>query len=591
MQIQNIIMESYFYETRYALLYDIYYFFKNLSFDDIFIAVLEMSFAAAVIIPFILLTRIAFSKLPKKYSYFLWSAVFLKLIFPLSFNFPLSFGRNINIEGYSLSKKGVNFTTSANAVLNTIKNTSESSLGIQYLEGTKRSYISTDWEVWIHFGKYVWLFGMIIMLLFGIISAIKLKRKLAASVHLKENIYICDYIDTALVKGLLHPRIYVNSKVSETELRYILFHEKFHQTRHDHFFKLLAFLLLSVNWFNPLVWLFFIYFSEDMELSCDEAVLSYFGESERLKYNETILNLSLKKTRNIGTALYFGEGSLKKRLKNSVNYCKPTKIITVLSVFATLVLFFLFLTTNSTITLGNYREDNDYGISFFTADKYGKGDRIINPSGSDVLILKTETRDEYNKIYALVMFNRYAFDGSEFTLIDEVYTPAVIECEKYYNEKDIERYKLLSYTVPEKGENFEREVCDLFPDDIEKEALNLKKYKQGLEYNCLKDAMNYVGYDLYEFSNNINFEECKFTKKLPPIEEGEIKWVACHSSHCTIAIDNISSSYIDNYLENLKAEGYLNITLHNSNLIEIASVNSIIYVYLGDNCAKLSIYN
>lgn len=300
-------MEVRHYSRRYSLLYDIYYFLKDLSIDDIFIGILEMSFAAAVIIPLILIIRKLLSRSPKKYSYFIWSAVFIRLIFPLKFNIPIGLGKGISIEGYSLENKGISFESSATAAIKAFDNLAKGNTELLHVKGSENFYPTVTWEIFLNFGKYIWLFGMITMLILGVISAIRLRKKLSASVYLNDNIYLCDYIDTALVKGIIHPKIYLSSKVTEKEAKYIIFHENFHLKRHDHLLKLLAFILLSINWFNPLVWLFFIFFSEDMELSCDEAVLSYFGESDREEYNRTMLNVTLRSNRYKHRPLFWRE--------------------------------------------------------------------------------------------------------------------------------------------------------------------------------------------------------------------------------------------------------------------------------------------
>lgn len=586
-------MEVRHYSRRYSLLYDIYYFLKDLSIDDIFIGILEMSFAAAVIIPLILIIRKLLSRSPKKYSYFLWAAVFIRLILPFKFNIPIGLGKGISIEGYSLENKGISFESSATAAINALGNLTSGNTELQHIKGSENFYPATTWEIFLNFGKYIWLFGMITMLVLGVISAIKLNKKLSASVYLKENIYACDYIDTALVKGIIHPEIYLSSKITEAEARYILFHEKFHLKRHDHLLKLLAFILLSINWFNPLVWLFFIFFSEDMELSCDEAVLSYFGESDREEYNKTMLNVTLRSKRNISTALYFGEGSLKKRLKNAVNFTKPTKAITIISTTVTTLLFFLLIVSNSITAIGNLNTENYYKTDSFTVNAFGDGDLFVYPYGADSVILKEEINGNHHKIYALVMYKKFDFNGEFFTELKEVYTPAVIECEKYLTEHGIENYKLISYTVPEAGNNFEAEVKKLFPDDIESEALNFNKYREGLTYNCLKHAMNSISYEQSRFESSINWQENKFTKHLPPLTEGEIKWVSYYESDifCTIAIDKVSRDYILNYIDKLAKENgaAASEVLKSLYQVYIKDYGINIYIEIGENCARLLI--
>ena len=178
----------------------------------------------------------------------------------------------------------------------------------------------------------IWICGVAAMLLFHLLQLIPLRRKLTGAVPLKDNIYLADYISTPFVMGLIHPKIYLPSAMSEAEQSYIIQHEKHHIRRCDHVIKLLAFAAMCIHWFNPLVWLAFALSSKDMEMSCDEAVMKQMGRDIRADYSSSLLQFSTGKRVLIGTPLAFGEGDTKERIENIMKYKKPTMIIVVLAV-------------------------------------------------------------------------------------------------------------------------------------------------------------------------------------------------------------------------------------------------------------------
>lgn len=161
---------------------------------------------------------------------------------------------------------------------------------------------------YVTIGTYVWLLGVMAMAAYSISYYIRLKKKLLMVSPLQDNIRLADEITTPFVMGLIRPKIYLPSDTEEHQMPYLILHEKHHIRRGDHIFKALAFLALSIHWFNPLVWIAFIYASRDMEMSCDEAVVKKLGEQILPDYAASLLSLATGKTIIAGVPLAFGEG-------------------------------------------------------------------------------------------------------------------------------------------------------------------------------------------------------------------------------------------------------------------------------------------
>lgn len=180
----------------------------------------------------------------------------------------------------------------------------------------------------------LWLAGGIVLLGVNTLRFMRLKRKVEVSLLLRDNIYLCDEIQTPFCLGVLRPRIYLPSTLGLEEMEYIILHEKHHIKRLDHIVKLLAFFALCVHWMNPLVWLAFVLAGKDMEMSCDEAVLRNMDRDVRAKYCASLLQLATGKKvfSYTHTPLAFGEEDPKARVKNIMNYKKPALWVVALSV-------------------------------------------------------------------------------------------------------------------------------------------------------------------------------------------------------------------------------------------------------------------
>lgn len=287
--------------------------------DAIFLHVLNMSLTASYVILVVLIVRLLLKKAPKIFSYALWSAVLFRLICPFSFEsfFSLT-SMNVNpipdnimyVEIPQIST-GINLIDSiVNPVLATQKAAPYASIN--------------PMQISILLGEFVWVFGVSILLVYSILSLARLRNKLIGAVKWHDNIYLVDYIATPFVMDIVQPRIYLPSTLSEREQKYIILHEQTHIRHFDHIVKIIGFFVLSVHWFNPLVWLAFVLCMKDMEMSCDEIVMKHLDTDIRCEYSASLLSLATGRKIVAGIPLAFGEGDTKSRVKNVLKYKKPT---------------------------------------------------------------------------------------------------------------------------------------------------------------------------------------------------------------------------------------------------------------------------
>lgn len=279
--------------------------------EKIFWFVMELSYVGTWVILLVLLLRCFLHKLPKKFSYILWSIPGVRLLIPISFTGVWGLAGNWNAadDGVVIPRavEAVQKAMKAGREISRIGLAKEAFAGIQ-----SESFVSAI----LGQAAIVWAAGMVLLAGYGLFSMIRLKRKLCISVRWKENIYLADEILTPFVLTGFPDKIYLPSGLKKEECQYILLHEQFHIKRKDSLFKLLAFLILCIHWFNPVVWIGAYFFNRDMEMSCDEAVVSNLDRNEKQEYARELLRFSLSPGQWPRFSVRFGEKGVKGRIMN-----------------------------------------------------------------------------------------------------------------------------------------------------------------------------------------------------------------------------------------------------------------------------------
>ena len=241
--------------------------------DTIFRTIVDLSGMASIVILVVLAARLCLRKAPKIFSYALWSIVLLRLLIPFSIPSPVSAVPEIQItEEIQIDTvlPQIEFETPADRQQN-----------LQNLENSVQqnvTYVPQKTTLTpVQYLGLLWLTGVAGMGLYSILSYVRIRKQIAISIPLRNNIYLADDIKSPFVIGLIRPKIYLSGNLGEAEQEYIILHEQHHIRRFDHWIKALAFLALTLHWFNPLVWVAFVLSAKDMEMSCDEAVIRKAG--------------------------------------------------------------------------------------------------------------------------------------------------------------------------------------------------------------------------------------------------------------------------------------------------------------------------
>ena len=324
--------------------------------NPFFIKLLNMSFAAGLLVPVVVLLRLVLKKAPKWTRCVLWAFVALRLLLPVEIASPLSLfnalGRQENgsVEYFYAAggseKPLVSFDTyrfdGAAAPEDTVISFTNGAPPLVRHEATRYlPPLVTAWAI-----------GVGLMLLYLLWSYARLRRRVTASAPLEDRVWICDGIDAPFILGLFRPRIYIPSTLTEPRLSYVLAHEQAHLARRDHWWKPLGFALLAVHWFNPLLWLAYFLLCRDIELACDEKVFRSMDPAARTDYSQALLDLS--RPRAIAACpLAFGETGVKARVKAALSYKKPAfwLILAAIALCAVAAVSFLTNPSYSTVVL------------------------------------------------------------------------------------------------------------------------------------------------------------------------------------------------------------------------------------------------
>lgn len=361
---------------------------------DIFLRLVNMSITASWITLAVIIIRFVFKKAPKFLNCFLWLMVAFRLVFPFSFESILSLIPSTQtIPNDIITENSFDINTGIGFVDNQVN----SYLSDHYYEGVT---VPTDngFNV-IGVLSIIWLIGMAVMLIYAVLSYIKIRQKVAEAVPYMGNVLMCDNIGTPFILGLIRPKIYITSDLNETDLSYVLKHEQAHLKRRDHLWKPFGFVLLTVYWFNPVMWIAYALLCRDIELACDEKVINEMGLENKKAYSNALINCSVPRKFISACPLAFGETDMKGRIKSVLKYKKPTVITVCVAVLVCIIAGVCLMTDPMTDETGEtttaISEDDfvpkDYGV-IYSAD--------INSDGvkEDISVVE-EREEEFNIVF------------------------------------------------------------------------------------------------------------------------------------------------------------------------------------------------
>lgn len=358
----------------------------------VFLKLLNLSISASWLVLAVLVLRLISKRSPKWMNVLLWGIVALRLVLPFSIESALS----LIPSAETVSPAAVQFDpaptiTSGVSVIDNAVNPSLS----EHFAAVPTASVNPLY-VWAYLAGWVWLIGLGAMLLYALVSYLRLRRRVSVSLPIRDRIYLCDAISSPFILGVVKPHIYLPSGLDEVQRQNVLAHEQAHLARRDHWWKPLGFALLAVYWFNPVLWLAYTLLCRDIELACDERVIRTMDESAVKTYSTVLLACSMPRKAVITCPLAFGEVGVKERVRNALHYKKPAFWVVAASVAVCVVVAVCFLTDPEHETMKwakNLRVDDvvrveltimpqatDKQYKDFNADEIAEAVALINKS-------------------------------------------------------------------------------------------------------------------------------------------------------------------------------------------------------------------
>ena len=330
--------------------------------ESVFLHLLNMSITASWLVLAIIVVRLIFRRVPKWILCLLWGLVAIRLICPFTIESSLSLIPDAEPLSQETSYSSETVKQAHGDILDSEGNVilerhpaangdildSEGNVIVKVRDGI-RTYPQEEQVLgWSYILSRMWFVGFAVMLTYTVVSYYLLKKKVATAIPLKRGIKQCEYVDSPFVLGILRPVIYLPVGMEEGDMTYVIAHEKAHIRRRDHWWKPFGFLLLSVYWFNPVLWVAYILLCRDIEAACDEKVIKDMEKDERRAYSTALLNCSIHRRRIAACPLAFGETGVKARVKYVMNYKKPAFWVIVIALVISIVVAVCFLTDPET---------------------------------------------------------------------------------------------------------------------------------------------------------------------------------------------------------------------------------------------------
>ena len=308
--------------------------------NELFLKIINMSISASWLILAVLILRLVLKKAPKWVNVLLWGIVAVRLICPLSFESALSLIPSSETIPLDIEMAAKPTIDSGVPAINSVVNPVLSSFAPPQHVLTSANPL----QIWIPILNIIWLIGVGSLLLYTAVSYWRLCRKVDTAVRYKDNIFQSENVSSPFVLGIIKPRIYLPFNMNGQDLEHVVAHEQAHICRKDHWWKPLGFFLLTIHWFNPLIWWAYVLLCRDIELACDEKVIKGLSNEQRADYTQALVACSVNRRMIAACPLAFGEVGVKERVKSVMNYKKPAFWVIIIAVIICVGVAVCFLT-------------------------------------------------------------------------------------------------------------------------------------------------------------------------------------------------------------------------------------------------------
>ena len=312
--------------------------------SELFLKFVNMSISAGWIVLAVLVLRLLLKKAPKWITVLLWGIVAVRLICPFSLESALSLIPSAEVVTSDIMLDRTPAIDTGVSIINQVVNPIISS---SFTPDPATS--ANPLQLWIPTFALFWLVGIAALLIYTLVSYLRLKRKIGTAILLRDNIYQSENVVSPFVLGIVKAKIYLPFDMGEQDMSHVIAHEQAHIKRKDHLWKPLGFLLLTLYWFNPLMWIGYVFLCKDIELACDEKVIKELNIEQKADYSQALLSCSVNRKMIAACPLAFGEVGVKDRVKSVLNYKKPAFWIIVVAISLSVIIAVCFLTNPNSL--------------------------------------------------------------------------------------------------------------------------------------------------------------------------------------------------------------------------------------------------
>ncbi len=473
--------------------------------ESVFLKLVNMSITASWLVFVIILLRLVLRRVPKWVMCLLWGFVAVRLLVPISFESVFSLIPNVETipNDFLLSREPE--IDSGIPIVNQVFNPIVTELLRPSPEAS-----ANPAQIWTFIAANIWILGILAMVIYAGVSLFLIKRKLREAVRYDgkpscassafgiaefmspsvtncySNIWICDHVSSAFILGVFRPRIYLPSDLEEEDRAYVIAHERAHLKRGDHIWKPLGFALLTIYWFNPILWVAYILLCRDIELACDEKVIKKLGVEIKKKYSEALLRGSVSRKLITVCPLAFGEVGVKERVRSVLNYKKPRFWIMVVAVLICIGVVVCLLTNPLNTEIEDEQLEaflRETIVEYHTSEH--TGDNFI---AVDWEIMKIEEKSKQTSIYMWVLCEEYSYDKESKEMKEESggHSPTVITV-----EKEDDGYELVEYWNPKDGSYYAPSIREKFPIYLWGKAMDSQRTIDLQQERCRAQAKEY----------------------------------------------------------------------------------------------------
>ena len=450
-----------------------------------FLKIVGMSISASCLVLAVLLLRLVLKKAPRWICVLLWGLVALRLLMPFSIESDFSLVPDPLADGQIITNVGdmyIGETDTVEIYEGNAPQAGQPPVGSFISQEGSLNPAKTVGNTVYPILSWIWLAGMVLMLLYTLISYLLLRYRLRTAVRFRKGIFQSENVDSPFVLGIIKPKIYLPFRMDDQSLEYVIAHEQAHIRRKDHWWKPFGFILLAIHWFNPLMWIGYLLLCRDIELACDEKVIKQMDNENRANYTEALVTCSIHRRRIAACPLAFGEIGVKERVKSVMNYRKPAFWIILAAMVICLVVAVCFLT--------NPNADINDQLSVFIdgqiADHFQTEESEGNACCVNWELLGTRKHGPETTVYMWVLYEEYSMNNGELYAETGTHIPTVITI-----KQEDAQYKLIEYWEPRDGSYLVSDIREKFPWHLQRKALDSQRYIKQQQAENQQMALDY----------------------------------------------------------------------------------------------------